>query len=364
MVIDLYYLLGLPKDADDAAIETRRVELAADIGPDGPTPVQEIESKALDVLADSGTRAEYDRLLGDEGPETGQQRLGDMVRAAAADGTLSAAEEAVIIEEATDLGLSYSTAKAFVASYAKQTGLALESAGGITPAARTRKRDPLRFIVWAGAFFVLVFALLLLLGGLAVLAMPFIGGPSITEPEDWPIDLPSGIPFADEPDFAADFGELNELDFEAWSSGENGVMGTENGRLVLTDAELGVRRDFGPDYEVAVTVRFAGTDDVTASTAGIILRRGNGTGYKVALSPDGAVSVVAPGGTILTAKNLLSFDAGGSFRLTGRCKDDVYYVSVNGTAVAAVRGTRADGRAGLYADGCTAYFDDLEVRVL
>jgi hypothetical protein len=364
MAIDLYYLLGLPKDADDAAVGARRAGLAADIGPDGPTPVQEIELKALDLLADSGTRAEYDRLLEDEGPETGQQRLSGMVRAAAADGALSAAEEAAIVEEGVALGLSYATAKAFVASYAKQADLALESAGGITPITRAKRRDPLRFIVWAGAILVLVFALLLLLGGLAVLAMPFVGGPSITEPEDWYIDLPSGIPFTDEPDFAADFNELNELDFEAWSAGENGVVGTENGRLVLTDAELGVRRDFGPDYEVGVTVRFADADDITASTAGIILRRSEAPGYKVALSRDGTVSVIAPGGTILTAKDLSSFDAGGSFRLTGRSKDDVYYVGVNGTAVAAVRGARAAGRAGLYADRCTAYFDDLEVRVM
>ncbi|UCE26202.1 MAG: hypothetical protein JSW52_07505 [Candidatus Coatesbacteria bacterium] len=364
MVIDLYYLLGLPRDADDAVINARRAELAADIGPDGPNAAQEIELKALDVLADAGTRAEYDGLLDDEGSETGQQRLRGMIRAAVADGVLNAAEEAAIIEEGVAMGLSYGTAKAFVASYARQAGLALESAGGITPVTRTRKRDPLRFIIWAGAFLVLVFATLLLLGGLVVLAMPLFGGPSITEPEEWQIDLPSGVPFLDEPDFAADFGELSDLDFEAWSVGESGVAGTENGHLVLTDAELGVRRDFGPDYEVDVTVRFGDGNGAEDSTAGIILRRSETPGYKIALSRDGAVSVVAPGGTILTAKNLTAFDADGSFRLTGRCVDDIYYVGVNGTAVAAVRGVGADGRAGLYADGCTAYFDDLEVRVL
>jgi hypothetical protein len=111
-------------------------------------------------------------------------------------------------------------------------------------------------------------------------------------------------------------------------------------------------------------MRFTAVDDITTSTAGIILRKSETSGYKIALSPDGSVSVVAPGGTILTAKNLSYFDAGGSFRLTGRCEDDVYYVGVNGTAVAAVRGARADGRAGLYAEGCTVYFDDLEIRVI
>jgi hypothetical protein len=364
MTVDLYKLLGFTRAVDAETIGARRAELAADIGPDGPTPVQKIELDALDLLADADKRAEYDRVLGKNGPETGKRHISTMVRSAAASGVLSSADEAAIIEEGVAMGLSYATVKSFVADYARQTGLVLASAGGITPVMRTIKRDRLRYLVWFGAAVVLVFALLLTGAGGLLLISPLIGGPSVPRPEDWGIELPSGVPFLDEPDFAAGFDEMSELDFEVWSAGENGVVGTENGKLLLTDAELGVRRDFGPDYEATVTVRFTAADDVTASTAGIILRKGETPGYKIALSPDGSVSVVAPGGTILTAKNLSSFDAGGAFRLTGRCEDDVYYVGVNGMAVAAVRGAGGDGRVGLYADRCTAYFDDLEVRVL
>jgi hypothetical protein len=364
MVVNLYRLLDFPGNVNAAAIEAKRAELAGNVGPDGPTALQEIELKALDVLADPTQRARYDKLLEGETPETGQRRLSAMIRAAAADGELGAAEEAAIIEEGVALGLSYATAKAFVANYALQMSLALESAGRITPVKRTRIRDPLRFVVWTGAFIVLVFSLVLVAGGAVLAVSPFFGGPSISKPEDWHVDLPSGVPFLDEPDFAADFSELSDLDFEVWSAGENGVVGGENGKLVLTDAELGVRRDFGPDYEARVSMRFAAVDDVSKSEAGIILRRGGSTGYKVALSPDGTVSVVAPGGIILSAKNLGPFDSSAEFRLTGRCEADVYYVGVNGTAIAAVRAGGADGRVGLYADECTAYFDDLEVRVL
>jgi predicted nucleic acid-binding Zn-ribbon protein len=162
-----------------------------------------------------------------------------------------------------------------------------------------------------------------------------------------------------------DFAEMKDADFEVWSKGEGAVVANENGMLVLKDALLGLEKDYGSDYSVEVTVFFKSVGENSA-WAGPVLRvnPGGGDRYAFKLMPETDRVAVERDGDVFGEKKV-GIETGTAYLVYAEADGNDLGLAVNDTPL--VKATDIGliaGGVGLEARGCTAYFDDLTVKVL
>jgi|GEM_PF-1229358 len=162
-----------------------------------------------------------------------------------------------------------------------------------------------------------------------------------------------------------DFAEMKDADFEVWSEGEEAVVANEHGMLVLKDALLGLEKDYGSDYAVEVTVFFKSVGKESA-WAGPVLRvnPGGGDRYAFKLMPDADRVAVERDGDVFGEKKV-GIETGAPYLVYAEADGNDLGLAVNDTPL--VKATDIGliaGGVGLEARGCTAYFDDLTVKVL
>jgi predicted nucleic acid-binding Zn-ribbon protein len=165
--------------------------------------------------------------------------------------------------------------------------------------------------------------------------------------------------------YTYDFADMKDADFEIWSRGDGSVVENENEMVKLKDALLGLERDFGSDYGVEVTVYFVSVEKKSA-WAGPVLRvnPGGGDRYAFELMPDADKAALKRNGDTLGEKTV-NLEVGKPYLVYAEAVGNDLGLAVNDTPVvkASDIGLIAGG-IGLEARGCTAYFDDLEVKVL
>jgi hypothetical protein len=162
-----------------------------------------------------------------------------------------------------------------------------------------------------------------------------------------------------------DFEPMTESDFDVWDEGEGALYVNEKGMLKVRDSLVGLRKDYGSDYGVEVTVLFASVDEKGA-WAGPVLRvnPGGGDRYAFKLMPDADRVAVERNGDVFGEKNV-GIETGTPYLVYAEAGGNDLGLAVNDTPL--VRATDIGliaGGIGLEARGCTAYFDDLTVEIL
>jgi hypothetical protein len=135
--------------------------------------------------------------------------------------------------------------------------------------------------------------------------------------------------------------------------------------LKVRDSLVGLRKDYGSDYAVEVTVLFASVDEKGA-WAGPVLRvnPGGGDRYAFKLMPDADRVAVERNGDVFDEKKV-SIETGTPYLIYAEADGNDLRLAVNDTPlVEATDIGLIAGGIGLEARGCTAYFDDLTVVVL
>jgi hypothetical protein len=162
-----------------------------------------------------------------------------------------------------------------------------------------------------------------------------------------------------------DFEPMTESDFDVWDEGEGGLYVNEKGMLKVRNSLVGLRKDYGSDYAVEVTLMFASVDGKGA-WAGPVLRvnPGGGDRYAFKLMPDADRVAVERNGDVFGEKKV-GIETGTPYLVYAEADGNDLGLAVNDTPL--VKATDIGliaGGVGLEARGCTAYFDDLTVKVL
>ena len=162
-----------------------------------------------------------------------------------------------------------------------------------------------------------------------------------------------------------DFEPMTESDFDVWDEGKGALYVNEKGMLKVRNSLVGLRKDYGSDYGVEVTVLFASVEEKGA-WAGPVLRvnPGGGDRYAFKLMPDADRVAVERNGDVFCEKKV-GIETGTPYLVYAEANGNDLGLAVNDTPL--VKATDIGliaGGIGLEARGCTAYFDDLTVVVL
>lgn len=163
-------------------------------------------------------------------------------------------------------------------------------------------------------------------------------------------------------EFRDDFETLDSTVWNVWRKGENVLIRSQGGELVLRNATVGLGKDMGKDYLIECGINILSTSDKSGG-AGISFRAEESGRYMVILYPDkNSIVLKKQSGDVLVQKELL----------VKKGKWYLLAISVDGNKYAVFFGKKhimtgtdigfIKGGIGLEAHQATALFDDFYVE--